>query len=465
MLFNSLIFPLFLFVVLTLHWFSSTLARRNRILLIASYIFYGWWDWRFLSLIVVSSLMDYACGLGLGRTDNLRHRRALLLTSLVANLGILALFKYFNFFMQNVTHVFTAMGLTPDWPTLNILLPVGISFYTFQTLSYTIDVYRGRCAVCEKLSDFMLFVAFFPQLVAGPIEKATHLLPELTRDRRFDPAMAVFGMRCILIGYLLKCVLADNMAAVVTAAYADPTLYAGPSLLFATYCFAFQIYGDFAGYSFIAIGVAALFGVRLNRNFDSPYISQSVKEFWGRWHISLSSWFSEYVYIALLGGNRVGRVRRVVNIMVTFVVSGLWHGANWTFVVWGMLNGGLYFLGKPFSSRAKLGAVMNVVVCFHLICLTWIFFRAESLVEAWLVLTRVLSFAPGTNLVMASANWLLLLPIATVIGWEALQRNRGTLAEMDYMPRLTRYAFYYAALLALFFCGSYDRVPFLYFQF
>lgn len=465
MLFNSLVFPAFLFVVLTLHWSFQEARRRNLVLLFASYLFYGCWDYRFLSLILFSSFVDYWCGIGIGKSTSKAQRKRYLHISLAVNLGILGVFKYLGFFAGSAADFLRLLGFSPDWPTLHIILPVGISFYTFQTLSYTIDVYRNRCPVYRDKLSFFLFVAFFPQLVAGPIEKANHLLPQLAAARRFDASLAVAGLRFMLLGYLLKSVIADNMAPLVNAAYANPGSYGSLSLLFATWCFAFQIYGDFAGYSCIAIGVAALFGVRLRMNFNAPYLSQSVREFWRRWHISLSSWFAEYVYISLLGGNRIGKRRRLFNVVATFTMSGLWHGANWTFLFWGFLNGLMYFVRKPFSSEARLGALLNVVVCFHLTCFAWVFFRASSLGDAFMILKRLFSGASGPPLATPAHCAALAGAMLTVFLAEASQRAPGGVTDLDRLPKLARLLIYFVSLLALFFLGSFDRQPFIYFQF
>jgi D-alanyl-lipoteichoic acid acyltransferase DltB (MBOAT superfamily) len=374
MLFNSLEFPVFLLLVLTIHWSLKNLRHRNLFLLIASYFFYGWWSKIFLSLIIISSAVDYWCGLKLEICKLPRNRKLILAVSLVINLGILGTFKYLNFFVDNFEAFLTTVGFRPDWPTLNIILPVGISFYTFQTLSYTIDVYRRKIPACKSVVDFFLFVAFFPQLVAGPIERAVNLLPQIQNRRSFDENLAKIGLRHILWGFVLKSVLADNLAPIVDAAYGNIAQESALDLLLAAYFFAFQIYGDFAGYSHIAIGSAALLGIRLTQNFNSPYLALSVKEFWTRWHISLSSWFREYVYIFTLGGNRVSKYRHTLNILLTFLVSGFWHGANWTFIIWGLLHGIFYFLKKPFQKDHALACLGNFLVTFHLVCFGWIFF-------------------------------------------------------------------------------------------
>ncbi|MDG2130734.1 MAG: MBOAT family O-acyltransferase [Fuerstiella sp.] len=439
---------------------------RKCILLAASYVFYAAWDWRFLILIWFSSCVDYICGLRIATGETDRARVRWLRVSVFVNLSLLAAFKYFNFFAESAISLFNAVGLRTDWATLNIVLPVGISFYTFQTLSYTIDVYRRRCRACDRPIDFFLFVAFFPQLVAGPIEKASHLLPQLRARQSFDPANARYGLRCMLYGYLLKCVMADNLSPVVDASFRDSDSVSGYDLLCSTYLFAFQIYGDFAGYTWIAIGTAALFGIRLTRNFQRPYLSQSPREFWQRWHITLSSWFAEYVYVALLGGNRLRKLRRLLNVLATFLLSGLWHGANWTFVIWGAVNGMLYFVPPFFPSRNSVSRFLNTVICFHLICLTWVFFRAKSLSESFVIIYRVFTWAPatGNRVTPVETGYFMLLPLI-LISFEAAFGTDNSMTKIDRLGRPSRWLIYSAGILTLFFLGAFGRTPFIYFQF
>ncbi len=323
MLFNSVEFFLFLPVVFCLYW-SLAPRAQNVLLLAASYLFYGSWDWRFLGLIILSSFTDYIAG---EKIANGSRPKAWLLLSLVVNLGALVVFKYLDFGIESLSELLMLFGVTPHLPTLRIVLPVGISFYTFQTLSYTIDIYFGKGKATNDPIAFFTFVAFFPQLVAGPIERATSLLPQFLTTRRFDASLAADGARQILYGMFLKVVIADNLAPIVDAAYGDPSNTSGLTLLLATYAFAFQIYGDFAGYSHIAIGCSRLFGVSLRRNFAYPYFSSNAREFWQRWHMSLSTWFRDYCYIPL-GGNRCSVLRSKFNVFVTFLLSGLWHGAG-----------------------------------------------------------------------------------------------------------------------------------------
>ncbi len=344
MLFNSIEFAIFLPIVFILYWFvtNKNLKLQNILLVLASYVFYGWWDWRFLSLIVFSSFVDYSVGVALSKTTLVRKRKALLWTSILINLGFLGFFKYFNFFAESFADAFTLFGRHMETSRLEILLPVGISFYTFQTLSYSIDVYKRKLEPTKDVVAFFAFVSFFPQLVAGPIERATNLLPQFYKKRHFVYARAVDGMRQILWGLFKKMVIADNCAEYANQIFNNYEDYSGSTLFLGALFFTFQIYGDFSGYSDIAIGTSRLFGFNLMQNFAFPYFSRDIAEFWRRWHISLSTWFRDYLYIPL-GGSRGGTWMKVRNTFIIFIVSGFWHGANWTFIIWGFLNA-LYFL-------------------------------------------------------------------------------------------------------------------------
>ncbi|MBU1908629.1 MAG: MBOAT family protein, partial [Verrucomicrobia bacterium] len=344
MLFNSIDFAVFLPLVFLLYWFvfQRNLRLQNLFLVVVSYVFYGWWDWRFLFLIAFSTLVDYVVGRGLAGEERVGRRRLLVGISLAANLGLLGFFKYYNFFLDNFVAAFTFFGHPLQARSLNIILPVGISFYTFQTLSYTLDVYARRMKANRDPVAFWAYVSFFPQLVAGPIERATRLLPQFLVPRRFNESAAVDGLRQILWGFFKKLVIADTCAVHVNRIFQDCGAYSGSTLFLGVFLFAFQIYSDFSGYSDIAIGTARLFGFDLMRNFAFPYFSRDHAEFWRRWHISLSTWFRDYLYVPL-GGSRGSLAQRVRNTFIIFLVSGFWHGANWTFLVWGALNA-LYFL-------------------------------------------------------------------------------------------------------------------------
>lgn len=396
MLFNSIDFAVFLPVVFVLYWSLNgrSLKLQNLFIVAASYTFYGWWDWRYLGLVIISTVAGYGSGLGIARARDQHTRRLWLLASIVVNLGLLAFFKYFNFFAETFSTAFTFFGGEIGARPLRILLPIGISFYTFQTLSYSIDVYRGRIEPTPDFVAFSAFHSFFPQLVAGPIERATTLLPQFLVRRRFQYAEAVDGLRQILWGLFKKVVIADSCARYADTIFNDSAHYPGSTLLLGALFFTFQIYGDFSGYSDIALGTAKLFGFRLMQNFAFPYFSRDIAEFWGRWHISLSTWFRDYLYVPL-GGSRGSTWMTVRNVFIIFLVSGFWHGANWTFVVWGALHA-LYYLpvlllgrnrdnlevvakGRLLPSPGELGAM---AATFSLTVLAWIFFRAESVAHA-----------------------------------------------------------------------------------
>ena len=465
MSFKSLTFPGFLLLILAIYWILPRRSYRNALLLFASYIFYSWWDYRFLTLILISSFVDYFCGLRLSSEKNPSRRKLLLAASLFCNLTILGFFKYFNFFAESLESLLLLGGFKPDWTTMHIILPVGISFYTFQTLSYTIDVYRGKCPVCRDPLTFFLFVAFFPQLVAGPIERARRLIPQLDAPRTFNTGKAEQGLRYILYGYFLKIVVSDNLAGIVDAAYSDPYAHSGWDLILATYGFAFQIYGDFAGYSYIAIGSAALFGINLCQNFRSPYFAMSIKEFWTRWHISLSTWFKDYVYIWAFRGSRVTPLKRVCNVIATFTLSGLWHGANWTFLFWGLLNGTFYFIRPVFRQRHPVCSFVNTLVTFNLICLGWIFFRAKDLETAFQICRMIFLNPFPQAALIGYSEALLLLNLCLLLVFEFIQRNREDVVTLERFPRFVRWGVCYLTALLVFFTGQFDRVSFIYFQF
>lgn len=474
MLFNSLTFAAYLPIVFAGYWLLSTRLRaQNAFVLVASYVFYGWWDWRFLGLIVLSSLTDFVVGRRLAATEAPGARKGWLTVSLAVNLGLLGTFKYFDFFAASLVAALSSVGLDASWTTLSLVLPVGISFYTFQTLSYTIDVYRRRLEPTDDLVAFLAFVSFFPQLVAGPIERAGNLLPQFLTRRHFDERLAVDGLRQALWGLFKKVAVADTCGIVVDDIFQNYGSYSTLTLALGAFFFAMQIYGDFSGYSDMAIGVARLFGFDLKRNFAYPYFSRDIGEFWRRWHISLSTWFRDYVYIPL-GGSRTGRPRAMRNIVVVFVVSGLWHGANWTFVVWGALNA-LYFLPLFVTdrNRANLDTVAagrllpswreaaSMAVTFGLTLVAWVFFRASSVEHALLYLSSAASAGLVNPLrVSSSAVGLSLL----MLGWEWIQREREHGLEVSWMRPLFRRPAYLVLMWLVVEFATQQR-EFIYFQF
>jgi alginate O-acetyltransferase complex protein AlgI len=482
MLFNSTPFLVFLPIVFVVYWL---LGRRgqNLLLVAASSVFYGWWDWRFLGLLWLTVAVDYTVGLGLGRGGTTRRRRAWLTVSLCTQVGLLGVFKYLDWGIRSVAGALTALGFHVSLHTLGLILPVGISFYTFQTLSYTIDVYRRRIEPTRSLLDFCAFVSFFPQLVAGPIERASHMLPQFGGERRFDRELAADGCRQMLYGFLLKIVVADNCARVVDATYGHAAASSGWALLLGTYAFAFQIYGDFAGYSHIAIGCARLFGFDLMRNFAYPYFSRSPVEFWHRWHISLSTWLGDYVYLPLWR-NRSSVLRQRLTAVATFVVSGIWHGAGFNFVLWGLGHGLGTALqwwparmrldrpgGRRFVPRWKDALAMFLT--FQWVCALWIFFRARSGGEALAILGKIGSslLAPSRAALGAATRvggqpvTLILALGVAMLALEWLQRRRPHAFAIASLPVVGRWSIYLATCLLIVVLGRRETIPFLYFQF
>ena len=388
MLFNSFIFWAFFALVIVLYWRLDH-KRQNFLLLIASYVFYGYWDWRFLSLIIISTLIDFTVAQKVEASSIQSVRRRWLLLSVFTNLGLLGFFKYFGFFAKEFAVLLESMGANASLPTLNIILPVGISFYTFQTLSYTIDVYRGVTKPTRSLLDFGVYVSFFPQLVAGPIERSKDLMPQILKPRRLDKGAFSEGLYHVLFGMFKKVVIADNMAPIVDRVFSTPTAeLASTEILLGIYAFSIQIYCDFSGYSSIAQGIAKWLGINLSWNFKMPYFSRTPSEFWQRWHITLSSWLRDYLYISM-GGNRGGTAKTFRNLVFTMGLGGLWHGANWTFIVWGLLHGGILVAyhaaenaGLAIKKAAGAIRLLATVVFFHVVCVTWIYFRADTLRQA-----------------------------------------------------------------------------------
>lgn len=478
MLFNSIDFALFLPIVFILYWFvtNKSIKLQNLLIVISSYVFYGWWDWRFLSLILFSTLVDYTVGVLLLKENNETKRKILLWVSIVINLGFLGFFKYYNFFLDNFVAAFSFFGHPISASGLNVILPVGISFYTFQTLSYSIDVYRRKLEPTTDFIAFTAFVSFFPQLVAGPIERATHLLPQFYKKRTFEYDKAVDGMRQILWGLFKKIVIADNCAEFANMIFNNSDDYSGSTLVLGAVFFTFQIYGDFSGYSDIAIGTSRLFGFDLMRNFNFPYFSRDIAEFWRRWHISLSTWFRDYLYIPL-GGSRGGTWMKVRNTFIIFIVSGFWHGANWTFVVWGALNA-VYFLPLLLTknNRSNLDTVahgrllpnlkefLSILLTFSMTVFAWIFFRADSMSHALSYISEIFSSSLVSIPEIRPTNVLLLISTFIFIEWLGREHQYAIEKLVMKWKRPVRYAFYYAIILAIFWFAGKEQ-EFIYFQF
>ena len=483
MLFNSLDFAIFLPIVFILYWFvfNKSLKRQNLLVAIASYVFYGWWDWRFLSLIFFSTLVDFTIGVKLKNTNNLSKRKMLLWLSILVNLGFLGFFKYYNFFLDNFKSAFSFAGYEVNSNSLNIILPVGISFYTFQTLSYTIDVFKRRLEPTKDFISFTAFVSFFPQLVAGPIERATNLLPQFYRKRTFEYSKAVDGMRQILWGLFKKVVIADNCAVYANHIFENSTDMSGSTLLLGAIFFTFQIYGDFSGYSDIAIGTSRLFGFNLMQNFAFPYFSRDIAEFWRRWHISLSTWFRDYLYIPL-GGSKGGTLMKLRNTFIIFIVSGFWHGANWTFIVWGVLNA-IYFLPLLLTNKNRqnlqvialnsifpsMKEFFQMITTFGLTVIAWVFFRAENITHAMDYLRGIFSFSlfelPYYSGIGLASSTILLLPLFLIIEWFG-RRNDFAIERLPfYSKRFFRWIFY-AFIISIIGMFMYsEETEFIYFQF
>ena len=481
MLFNSIDFAIFLPIVFILYWFvtNKNLRLQNLLIASASYVFYGWWDWRFLSLIIFSTVIDYTVGLKLKNEENQTKRKVFLWTSIAVNLGFLGFFKYYNFFLDNLIAAFSFFGTELNANSLNIILPVGISFYTFQTLSYTIDVYKRKLEPTKDFVAFSAFVSFFPQLVAGPIERATNLLPQFYNKRTFDYSKAVDGMRQILWGLFKKIVIADNCAEYANQIFNNSNDYSGSTLVLGAIFFTFQIYGDFSGYSDIAIGTSRLFGFNLMRNFAFPYFSRDIAEFWRRWHISLSTWFRDYLYIPL-GGSRGSTFMKVRNTFIIFVVSGFWHGANWTFIIWGALNAA-YFLPLLLTknNRKNIDIVANgklfptlkesilILITFVLTVFAWILFRAENLGHAVQYISGIFEH-PGSFLLLG-IYWkyrilIFLISFFVMIEWIG-REGQYALSNIDYLNnRILRWSIYLSiVVLIVIFKGK--QQEFIYFQF
>lgn len=484
MLFNSIEFLVFLPIVFLIYWAigyvrindSLKLRLQNAFVVVASYVFYGWWDWRFLILIAITSFCSWGSGLLIANSHESKAKsRFWLVANIVLNLGILATFKYYDFF---VSEFGTLFGISTESLLLRIILPVGISFYTFQALSYSIDVYRGNIKPTKDIIAFFAFISFFPQLVAGPIERATNLLPQFLQKRTFSYEQGVDGMRQILWGLFKKIVVADNCAMYVDQVWATYDTQSGSTLLLAAVLFTFQIYGDFSGYSDIAIGTAKLFGIKLMRNFNNPYFSRDIAEFWRRWHISLTTWFRDYVYIPM-GGSRVSKAKIVRNTFVIFLLSGFWHGANWTFIAWGVYHAVLFLplillgMNRKYTNQVAEGRWLptwkeagQILLTFMLAVIGWIIFRAETITQAWDILCSICSrdvlsipFLINRDYYLPTFLWIALM---LLVEW--LSRNKQHGLDIANLPAYARYTIYLLLVFIVSIFGG-QTTNFIYFQF
>ena len=478
MLFNSLSFALFLPLVFILYWFVAKreLKYQNILLLVSSYFFYACWDWRFMFLLVFSTLLDYYTGLKMSESKTAQTKKSWFWLSVIINLGFLGVFKYYNFFASSFADLVSNFGMQVSPFTLKVILPVGISFYTFHGLSYVIDIYKNRIKAEKNFVEYAVFVSFFPLLVAGPIERATHLLPQIKQKRNFDILKAKDGIYQIIWGLFKKVVIADSCAQYANAIFGSYETMNSLSLFMGALYFSFQIYGDFSGYSDIALGTAKLFGIDLLRNFNFPYFSRDIAEFWRRWHISLSSWFKDYLYIPL-GGSNGGALMRIRNTFIIFIVSGFWHGANWTFIVWGALNA-LYFLPLLVMNRNRnhikivaedrkyptFRELFSMTTTFFLVLISWVFFRADSLSIAFNYLKRMFAFnfLGGIQYLDIERYTIeLLLLLAFFILFEWISRTK----EHPFFGKWTYYRVI-LILIGIITLGVYsDITNFIYFQF
>lgn len=481
MLFNSIEFAFFLSIVFAIYWFvlHENVRGQNVFIILASYLFYGWWDWQFLSLIIFSSVVDYLLGQKIEEENVDKKRKRLLGISLAVNLGLLGFFKYYDFFITEFIAAFAEIGVNLHASTLRIILPVGISFYTFQTLSYTIDVYRKKLPAVRDWTVFFAYVSFFPQLVAGPIERATQLIPQFLEKRKFEYTEAKDGMRQMLWGLFKKIVIADNCAGIVDRIFNNYDTYGAPVLALGAVLFAIQIYCDFSGYSDIAIGTARLFGFKLMRNFSYPYFSRDIAEFWRRWHISLSTWFRDYLYIPL-GGSRVeSRGKLIRNIFIIFLVSGFWHGANWTFIAWGALHA-FFFLPSILMNKNRrhlntiaenrtlpnLKELAQMLWTFAIVCVAWVFFRAENLTQALDYLTRMFTDFDFQTRLFRKNIWLFLgIGLMFAVEWFQREKQHGFQFDDLKISRLVRGTAYILAALAILLFAPQGASNFIYFQF
>ena len=478
MLFNSFNFALFLPIVFILYWIAAkgNLRNQNILLLCSSYFFYACWDWRFMFILIFSTFLDYFTGIKIHKVESQKKKLFWLWLSISINLGLLGIFKYYNFFAESFADGLSLLGINSNMGSLNVILPVGISFYTFHGLSYVIDIYKNRIKPERNFIDYSLFVSFFPLLVAGPIERATHLLPQILKKRMFDYSKAVDGLRQILWGLFKKIVIADNCAEYANLIFNNSSDYSGGTLVLGAIFFTFQIYCDFSGYSDIAIGTARLFGIDLLRNFAFPYFSRDIAEFWRRWHISLSSWFKDYLYIPL-GGSKGGIWMKIRNTFIIFLVSGFWHGANWTFIVWGFLNALFIMPSIIFNTnRNNLDIVAKgkylptvreffaILLTFILTVFAWIFFRSENVSHALSYISDIFSSSIFSVPQVMPISLFIFLIIFILIEWQG-RENEFAIAQFGVKwRRLFRYGLYYLLIASIFWFGGSEQ-EFIYFQF
>ena len=471
MLFNSSVFAIFLILVFCLYWFIlKNIKQQNILLLLASLFFYGWWDWRFLSLICFSSLLDFAIGLALNNTQTHSKRKLLLIISICLNIGLLFTFKYYNFFVESFLFLFHSFGVDLNVQTVSIILPLGISFYTFQTLSYTIDVYKRAFEPTKDIVAFMAFISFFPQLVAGPIERASNLLPQFFAKRIFNIQFAFEGLKIMLWGFFKKIVIADGISVIIDPIFESPELYEGGTLAIAGLLFAVQIYADFSGYSEIAIGTARLFGFRLMTNFKYPYFSSSIIEFWKRWHISLTSWFKDYIYIPL-GGNRLGFSKQIINTFIVFCVSGIWHGANTTFVLWGIAHAFFFIIAlliqkynKTLFQSLSVIRISKILYTNCIVVLLWFLFRAESMQDVSVIFAKIFSSNITHHSLVIPTYVYIVIVVLFFVEWLGRSRDFAILAIGNIPVRSIRWAVYYVLIFTILY---YFKTPlnYIYFQF
>ena len=482
MLFNSIIFSIFLPIVFIFYWFATkgNLRLQNILLIVASYFFYACWDWRFLFLLIFSTLLDFFTGIKIHESENPHYKKIWLWLSISINLGFLGVFKYYNFFADSFGQGLALFGFQANLGSLQVILPVGISFYTFHGLSYVLDIYKNRIKPERNFIDYSLFVSFFPLLVAGPIERATHLLPQIIKKREFDYTKAVDGLRQILWGLFKKVVIADNCAQYANTIFNHSDKFPGSMLVLGALFFTFQIYGDFSGYSDIALGTARLFGIELLRNFAFPYFSRDIAEFWRRWHISLSSWFKDYLYIPL-GGSRGGMWMKIRNTFIIFIVSGFWHGANWTFIIWGFLNALFIMPSIIFNTNRNnivivakgkylpsLRDLLQISITFFLTVFAWIFFRAKNVSHAMSFISTIFSMSifqiPNNSDVGISLAIVLLVILFFIIEWFGREQQYAIANLGLKWHKPLRWAFYYCIIFSIsYFSGKEQQ--FIYFQF